>query len=130
MAERDDRVSVGERVVWEHDLDDAFCIKGNFACQIEHGRRCVSRHNAMSCLEQVAGKEAAPTAELDDQALSFAYGLEPLQDPRRAYVGVEAKPSVMHEREIRAVVGGIGCHQIMMPARLRGGSPPSATVLR
>src|SRR5262245_49777769 len=66
VPDRDDRVRVRERVVREHDLADVFCISGNVTCQLEHRRRCVSSHHAMSCLEEVAGKEAAPTADLND----------------------------------------------------------------
>jgi len=50
----------------------------------------------MSRVEEVAGEKAAPAADLNDQAGSLAYGLEPLQDARRACFGVEAEPSVMH----------------------------------
>ena len=37
---------------------------------------------------------------------------------------MEAESTVMHEREIRPVVGGIGCHQIMMLRPPSAGPPP------
>ena len=116
VPDRNDRIRVRERVVREHDLADVFRISGNVACQLEHRRRRVSRHNAMSSVEEMPGENTTPTADLNDQASSLAYGLEPLQDAWCASVGMEAQPTVMHERQIPPVVQGVGSHQNMMLA--------------
>src|SRR5262249_20693129 len=60
VPDRDDRVRVRERGVRGDDLADFFRISGNLACQLQHRRRCVSRHPTMSRVAEVAGAAAAP----------------------------------------------------------------------
>src|SRR5262249_3127361 len=73
VADRDDRVRVRRRVVREDQPADVFRVGSDLACQIEHRRRRVSRHNAMSPVEEMPGEAAAPTADLHDQAGTTAY---------------------------------------------------------
>jgi hypothetical protein len=58
-------------------------------------------------VDQVSSEEPAPAAELDNQTVALAHGLQQLQDPGRAVVGVETEPEVVDQREVAAVVGHV-----------------------
>src|SRR5439155_846506 len=59
-------------------------------------------------VDELPRQQAVPASELEDETLAFPHGLEELEDPRRAGIGVEAEAPVVHEREIGAVVGVAG----------------------
>ena len=101
MADRDDRVALGQGVVGENELPyvgAGRCLPG----EREHRGRGVRGDDVVSRLDEVPGEEAAPAAELEDDAA--AHGLEERKDSGRAGVGMEAEAEVVHQREIVAVV--------------------------
>ena len=59
----------------------------------------------MAGVDEIAGEQTAPAAELDDQAVAIAHRLEKLQHAGRAVVGVEPEPEVVDQREVGSVVG-------------------------
>jgi len=52
----------------------------------------------------VAGEQTAPAAELHDEPVPLADGLEESQDAGRAKVGVEPESQVVDQREVFLVV--------------------------
>jgi hypothetical protein len=59
---------------------------------------------------QVARQPAAPAPELHDEPPSIEQRFDPSEDPRRHVVGVKSKTKVVHEREVRTVVGSSAGH--------------------
>ena len=101
VADGDDRVALGKGVVGENELPyfrAGRCLPG----ERQHRGRGVRSDDVVSRLDEMPGEEAAPAAELEDEAA--AHGLEEREDARAAGVGMEAEAEVVHQREIVAVV--------------------------
>ena len=76
----------------------------------------------MTGVDEMPRQQPAPTAELDDEAVARADGLEQREDARRAAFGMEGEPFVMDQRQIGAVVrGALGSHRPMVPQAQLGG---------
>jgi hypothetical protein len=75
----------------------------------------------MTRVDHVSSEEPAPAAELDDHAIALAYGLQQLEDPGRAVVGVEPEPEVMDQREVATIVGRVTLgHPVILAGSLAG----------
>lgn len=75
------------------------------AGQFQHGGRRVGGDDAVTGLDEVPGQQAAPATQLDHDAASGSNGLQQLEDARRAPVGMKSEAEVVHEGEVRPVVG-------------------------
>ena len=102
MADGDDRVALGNRVVREDELPN-LGVGNGLPSQSQHRGRGVGCDDAVAGLDEMPGEEPAPAAELDDE--TAAHGLEQRENPWRAGVGMEAEAEVMHQRQVVSVVG-------------------------
>jgi hypothetical protein len=108
VPDRDDRVRVRDRIVRKDQLPDLPRIPGVRPRQLEHRGRGIGRDHPVTRVDQVSSEESAAAAELDDQAVALAHRPQQLEDAGRAVVGVEAESQMVDQREIAAVVGGVG----------------------
>src|SRR5207245_2823968 len=125
VADGDDRVRLRQGILRENEPANVIGSSRIRARQLEHRPRGVGGEDAVPGVDELPRQQAAPASELEDETLAFPHGLEELEDPRRAGIGVEAEAPVVHEREIGAVVGVAGKdHSTMVapsPRRCRVG---------
>ena len=119
MADTDDRISVGNRIVGQHDLQHGVRIGGGLPREGEHCRRRIGRDHVMPGVDEVAREQPAPAPELDDHTASRAHRLEQRQDAGRTCVGVEPETEVVDEGEITPVVRSVCHHRFPTEARRR-----------
>ena len=101
MPDGDDRVALGQGIVGENQL--LYLGAGRrLPGERQHRERCVRGNDVVSGLEEAPGEEAAPAAELENEAA--AHRLEEREDARCGGVGVEDEAEVVQQREIVAVV--------------------------
>jgi hypothetical protein len=108
MPDRDDRVRLRDRIVRKHQFPDLPRVPGVRPRQVEHRGRGIGRDHPVTGVDQVSSEEPAPAAKLDDEPVALAHGLQQLEDPWRAVVGVEAEPEMVDQRKVAAVVRGVG----------------------
>ena len=108
VADGDDRVRLRQGILRENEPANVIGSSRIRARQLEHRPRGVGGEDAVPGVDELPRQQAAPASELEDETLAFPHGLEELEDPRRAGIGVEAEAPVVHEREIGAVVGVAG----------------------
>jgi hypothetical protein len=121
VSDRHDRICLGDRIVRKHQLPDLLCVPGVRPRQFEHRGRGIGRDHPVTRVDQVSSEEPAPAPELDDQAVPLAHGLQQLEDPGRAVVGVEAETEVVDQREVAAVVGHVALGHPVILASSHGG---------
>jgi hypothetical protein len=135
VPDRDDRIRLRDRIVRTHQLPDLPCVPSVRPRQVEHRGRGVRRDDPVARVDQVSSEKPAPATKLDDQTVALAHGLQQLEDPGRAVVGVEAEPEVVDQREVAAVVRGVGLgHPIILAPDFttvdRGSAPHDTGCIR
>jgi hypothetical protein len=128
MADRNNRIGLRQWVVRQPQATKLLGARDSFACQLEHGRRGVCRHDAVARFDEVARQRARAAAELEDETFPLANRLEQRHDARCASVGMEPVPEVVHEGEIAPVVRLSG--DVENVTRVRFPPPPLLTVPR
>jgi hypothetical protein len=103
VSDGDDGVRLGEGIVGQPELSDV-SARSNLSGEVEHRRRGVRSDDPMAGLEEVPRQEAAAAAELENEVVVVSNRPEQLEDPRCTEVGMEAEPTVMHERQVAAVI--------------------------
>jgi hypothetical protein len=75
VANRDDRVTVGERIIRQDQPANRLRTGGDVPRQLEHRRGCICGDDAVACLDEVTREQAAPATQLENKPLSVTNGL-------------------------------------------------------
>ena len=89
-----------QEVVLRRELLDRFGIRHVTVGRVEHGRGCIGGDDSVAGLDQVAGQEAAPTSQLEYNALVCQHRLKEPEDAGRPPRGMEAKAEMMSPGQV------------------------------